>query len=304
MQVYANVASAELRSRVLKALQARGHTVVEARSPGELREFLLLHEKENSFQVVIVIEMSSELLESGLIETIMYSPLLAKGTFLILSSPELSEKAYESLERLRGDIAVLPIDDRQLQIRLRSIEAQAHGARDRIELDKELGQLARGEKLLLGVLDPETGIPGHTAYVQFLQREWRRCLRYSKKISLIRLEVQWPAGTRSDPRTIAERLEGCVHRPGDLICALDENQFAAILSETDAAGARHVANRMFRAGQEINVSVRFGLGTVDPIELYRGMRKGAAENGIQVLEKATETSLNTARAEQPSTGPI
>ncbi|MSN24592.1 MAG: diguanylate cyclase [Geobacter sp.] len=102
-------------------------------------------------------------------------------------------------------------------------------------------------------LDGLTGIPNRRRFDEQLDAEWRRAIRSGRPLSLVMLDIDCfkqfndnyghGAGDNSLIQ-VAGCLAACVHRPGDLIARYGGEEFAAILSITESAGARVIAERL------------------------------------------------------------
>lgn len=116
-------------------------------------------------------------------------------------------------------------------------------------------ELKRQRDILAGFsfLDGLTGIANRRRFDQVLDMEWRRGIRSGAFLSLIMMDIDHfkrfndAAGHLAGDdclRKIAQCLAGVVQRPGDQIARYGGEEFACILSETDAAGANLVAERI------------------------------------------------------------
>ena len=116
-------------------------------------------------------------------------------------------------------------------------------------------ELKRQRDILAGFsfLDGLTGIVNRRRFDQVLDMEWRRGIRSGAFLSLIMMDIDHfkrfndAAGHLAGDdclRKIAQCLAGVVQRPGDQIARYGGEEFACILSETDTAGAKMVAERI------------------------------------------------------------
>ncbi len=126
----------------------------------------------------------------------------------------------------------------------------------------------------LSVTDSLTGIGNRRALDAALIEEWGRATRTAKPVALLMLDVDLfkpfndqyghPAGDLC-LRALANALTVTLRRPGDLTARFGGEEFAAILPETDLAGAMDTAERLraeiFALGVPHRVSP-FGVVTV------------------------------------------
>ena len=167
--------------------------------------------------------------------------------------------------------------------------------RNHIELKRQRDFLAR-----LSNLDGLTGIPNRRALDAKLDREWRRCQRSGKPLSLLMADIDhfksyndtYGHLTGDDClKEVGTTLQEALERPGDLLARYGGEEFVALLPETDAAGASRVAGRMLQAVNALGlphagaretgqVTVSIGVATVQP------MRTGASTNLLLAADSA------------------
>jgi len=98
--------------------------------------------------------------------------------------------------------------------------------------------------------DGLTGIANRRQFDDILAREWHRAERSSAPISMLMVDIDafkkyndlygHPAGDKC-LQAVAAAVKQVAHRPGDLAARFGGEEFALVLPETDAAGARCVA---------------------------------------------------------------
>lgn len=126
-----------------------------------------------------------------------------------------------------------------LQSRFLQAESALEEARDRLE-----------EMVLQ---DGLTGIPNRRCFDQRLNHEWNRAHRSRRPLSLLLIDVDYFKQVNDTHghlvgdeclRHIAQTLRSVLHRTGDLVARYGGEEFAILLPETDASGARNVADYM------------------------------------------------------------
>ncbi|QOW19651.1 diguanylate cyclase [Lysobacter ciconiae] len=163
----------------------------------------------------------------------------------------------------------------------------SHRVRAHLMLKQQADLLRR-----LAWVDGLTGIANRRHFDDCLRDEWNRCARLGSPLSLVSFDIDHfkrfndslghLAGDDA-LRAVAAAAAGCVSRPGDLVARTGGEEFAALLSHVDAAGAATVAEHIRQAVADLaighpatergRVSVSVGVATVvptrdgDPIEL-------------------------------------
>ena len=112
---------------------------------------------------------------------------------------------------------------------------------------------ANRELQRLSSVDSLTGIANRRQFDDTLLREWRRALRKKLSIALLVCDVDFfkhyndhfgHQGGDECLRRIATSLSEQVKRPTDLVARYGGEEFAIVLPDTDAEGARRVAEAM------------------------------------------------------------
>ena len=187
------------------------------------------------------------------------------------------------------------------KMRIRTIETQKKKLE--IQVVERTSQLDKANQKLeqLATHDDLTGIANNRRFTKFFNFEWRRCIRYSKPISIVMIDVDdfkayndtygHQAGDKC-LREIAQTLKKTVSRPGDLVARYGGEEFVIILSETKSNGAAYVAEKL-RAGVDFlglvheksraadHVTISLGCVTIIPTK----------ENDSSMLIKAADEAL-------------
>ncbi|MHB1042296.1 MAG: diguanylate cyclase [Eubacteriales bacterium] len=137
----------------------------------------------------------------------------------------------------------------------------------------------------LSHMDGLTGIPNRRFFDEFLDREWRRAARDATPLSLLMCDIDYfklyndTHGHQCGDdclRQVAGALSRNLKRPSDLVFRYGGEEFAVILPDTNACGAKTVAENL-REGVEslgiehINspvstyVTISVGVATVTPL---------------------------------------
>jgi len=151
--------------------------------------------------------------------------------------------------------------------------------RNQIELKRQRDLLAR-----LSNLDGLTGIPNRRALDAAIDREWRRCQRSHKPVSLLMADIDHFKSFNDTYghlagddclKSVSSSLLQTLERPGDLLARYGGEEFMALLPETDAIGAQLVASKMLQAVNDLtlphagaladeHVTASIGVATMQP----------------------------------------
>ncbi|NNB54450.1 GGDEF domain-containing protein [Pseudomonas fragi] len=112
---------------------------------------------------------------------------------------------------------------------------------------------AEGELAALAATDPLTGLANRRMLDKTLDLEWRRAQRSGAPLSLIMIDIDHfkafndnyghQAGDEA-LRQVAQTIKAHVRRPADLAARYGGEEFAVVLTETDAAGTRLLAEKI------------------------------------------------------------
>jgi diguanylate cyclase (GGDEF)-like protein len=173
-----------------------------------------------------------------------------------------------------------------------------------VSANAQLAELAR--------TDPLTGLLNRRGFDDNLEREWRRCRRAAKPISLLMIDADHfkqyndhfghQAGD-SVLRALAECLLARIRRPGDVAARYGGEEFSIVLPDTDIAAATCIAEAIRAAVEAMAVpngtaggmlTVSIGLSCAQP----GAVQPGAAQPGADPLGIAgtAEALLATADA--------
>lgn len=128
--------------------------------------------------------------------------------------------------------------------------------------------IVRQRKLLEGLanLDGLTEMPNRRSFEIALEKEWRRCLRAGKILSLALLDVDCfkqyndnYGHTAGDEvlKKVAGVLIDETKRPADMSARYGGEEFVILLPETDSEGARYIAEKIRVAIAELQIKHEF-----------------------------------------------
>ncbi len=150
------------------------------------------------------------------------------------------------------DYLLKPVSEVVLGAKLRAMQRIIDMRASLITLTHRL-DAANRELRRLSAQDSLTGISNRRHFDQTLTQEWRRALRARRPLALILFDIDYfkqyndvyghQAGDEC-LRTVAGNLAQHARRPGDWVARFGGEEFAVVLSETDAQGAVHLAEQM------------------------------------------------------------
>jgi len=193
-------------------------------------------------------------------------------------------------------------------------------------LRRELGRRAAAEAdlALLSMTDSLTGLPNRRRFDEFLAREWRRAGRTRATLSMLLIDADRFKDlndrfghVRGDEvlRQLSTTIAGTIRRPGDLAARYGGEEFAVVMPDTDAAGARRVAEairyRVSRlgVGDGSTLTVSIGVATARPSpETPVSSLIAQADAALYAAKSAGRDRVHEAAGEpsppRPSTGPV
>lgn len=166
----------------------------------------------------------------------------------------------------------------------------------------------------LALRDPLTGVPNRRAYDQTCIEEWRRCQRENQPISIFMIDVDQfkkyndnyghGAGDETLSR-IAKAINGCIHRPGDMLARYGGEEFVVIMPGTHKEGAMQMAQQFHAAIAELaishehstvspHVTICVGVATTSRTDVIT--LEQLSEAADKMLYEAKESGRNTTRA--------
>lgn len=148
------------------------------------------------------------------------------------------------------DYLAKPISQVVLNAKIMAMQRLIEMQRSLVAVTHKLGE-SNKELQHLSMTDGLTGIANRRFFDELLSREWRRCGRMQRPISLIMIDVDLfklyndthshQAGDQC-LKEVATQVALAATRAGDLAARYGGEEFALILGETGAEGAQWVAN--------------------------------------------------------------
>lgn len=237
--------------------------------------------------------------------------------FLTVMSKD--EDLARGIEVGGDDYLMKPVGRVVVQAKVSAMYRLVRMQRALVKLTAQLNE-ANQELQRLSMTDGLTGIANRRLFDELLVREWRRCARIGKPLSLVLLDVDHfkkyndryghQAGDEC-LKVVAKQVAAAAPRPGDLAARYGGEEFVLVLGETDGDGARWVAERlcnqviglkmMHEDSPHDYVTVSCGVSSVQPGDdlsidrlvktadkaLYQAKERG--RNGVAYLEYGQES---------------
>lgn len=138
-----------------------------------------------------------------------------------------------------------------------------HPAIVRARIDNQL-KIVRQRKLLenIALIDGLTEIPNRRNFEQLYENEWKRALRDKNDIAVGILDIDYfkqyndtYGHARGDEvlKTIAQTIVFNLKRPADFAARLGGEEFVILLPDTDAKGARELAEMIQKTIEKLNI---------------------------------------------------
>lgn len=171
---------------------------------------------------------------------------------IFLSVMSKDEDLARGIEAGGDDYLIKPVGRVVVQAKVAAMYRLVRMQRALVKLTVQLNE-ANQELQRLSMTDGLTGIANRRLFDDLLVREWRRCMRLKKPLSVIMVDVDFfksyndTYGHQAGDdclKVIAREVSHATPRAGDLAARYGGEEFVLVLGETDEDGARWVANRI------------------------------------------------------------
>ncbi|HEX5338763.1 MAG TPA: diguanylate cyclase [Gallionella sp.] len=180
---------------------------------------------------------------------------------IFLSVMSRDEDLVRGLDVGGDDYLMKPVGRVVLQAKVNAMYRLVRMQRALVKLTEQLNA-ANSELQRLSMTDGLTGIANRRLFDESLVREWRRCGRIKKPLSVVLLDVDYFKKYNDEYghqegddclKLVAKEMARATPRPGDLVARYGGEEFALILAETDRDGARWVAERIRQQIGALNI---------------------------------------------------
>ncbi|AWM86525.1 hypothetical protein C4E04_07120 [Microvirga sp. 17 mud 1-3] len=167
----------------------------------------------------------------------------------------------------------------------------------RTKAETKLRRLARTDDL--------TGLLNRRGFREIFEREWRQAIRSGSSISLLYIDAdyfksfndRYGHGKGDDVlRTIAHMLNANIQRPRDVSARHGGEEFAIVLPETDASGARMVAENIRQAIMALGIAHEGSPYHIVTVSIGVASARPPRGSMAAILFEAADTALYKAKA--------
>ncbi len=160
------------------------------------------------------------------------------------------------------DYLMKPVSEVVLHAKVRAMRRLIEMQRSLVDVSHQLNA-ANKELQRLSTTDGLTGIANRRMFDELSIREWRRCERMKKPIALVMLDIDsfklfndHYGHQMGDEclRAVAGQVARAAPRAADLAARYGGEEFALVLGETDADGARWVAENVRQHVADLGIS--------------------------------------------------
>lgn len=160
------------------------------------------------------------------------------------------------------DYLTKPVSEMVFHAKVRAMQRLVEMQRSLIEVTNKL-DAANAELLRLSTTDALTGIANRRSFDDFLAREWRRCNRMKKPLSLAMLDIDYfklfndKYGHQAGDdclKQVAAQIARAAPRASDLAARYGGEEFMLVLGETDMDGAMWIAERLRQMVVDLKVA--------------------------------------------------
>ncbi|ADE12453.1 diguanylate cyclase [Sideroxydans lithotrophicus] len=223
---------------------------------------------------------------------------------IFLTSMTKDEDLARGIEVGGDDYLMKPISEVVLHAKVRAMRRLIEMQRSLVDVSHQLNA-ANKELQRLSTTDGLTGIANRRMFDELSLREWRRCERMKKPLALVMLDIDsfklfndqfgHQAGDEC-LRAVAGQVARAAPRAADLAARYGGEEFVLVLGETDADGAKWVAENVRQHVAELGiphatpsrrVTISCGIASVEPKSGF----------SLDVLLRSADRALYQAKVE-------
>ncbi|BCK88177.1 regulator of RpoS [Sideroxyarcus emersonii] len=181
---------------------------------------------------------------------------------IFLTSMSKDADLARGIEVGGDDYLMKPVSEVVLHAKVRAMRRLIEMQRSLVDVSHQLNA-ANKELQRLSTTDGLTGIANRRMFDELSIREWRRCERMKKPIALVMLDIDsfklfndHYGHQMGDEclRAVAGQVARAAPRAADLAARYGGEEFALVLGETDADGARWVAENVRQHVADLGIS--------------------------------------------------
>lgn len=222
---------------------------------------------------------------------------------IFLTALTKDEDLERGIEAGGDDYIFKPVSEVVLGAKVRAMQRIVQMRYSLLVLARKLDSANR-ELTRLSAVDGLTGIANRRQFDEALDREWRRCLRLHKPLSIVMCDVDLfkqyndsyghQAGDEC-LKAVATALKDKLRRPGDIVARYGGEEFAAILPDTGLEGALRVAETMRSGIQSLGMSHEGSAAGVVTVSLGVAAMQPQRAEGVSLLLGAADWALYEAK---------
>lgn len=228
---------------------------------------------------------------------------------IFLSVMSKDEDLARGIEAGGDDYLMKPVGRVVVQAKVRAMYRLVQMQRALVKMADQLNH-ANQELHRLSMTDGLTGIANRRLFNEVLVREWRRCLRLKKPMSVVMLDVDFfklfndKYGHQAGDdclKAIAKEVANAAPRAGDLAARYGGEEFVLILGETDQDGARWVANRIRQNVAGLRIAHADSTQGIVTVSCGGSSIMPADDMAVERLVKAADAALYLAKSQGRNT---
>jgi diguanylate cyclase (GGDEF)-like protein len=183
------------------------------------------------------------------------------AAIIFLTAMNSDEDLARGIAAGGDDYLVKPVSEVVFHAKVRAMQRLVGMQRKLVDVTQQLDS-ANAELLRLSTTDALTGIANRRSLDQFMEREWRRCLRMKKPLALVMLDIDYfklfndKYGHQAGDdclKKVADQIARAAPRGTDLAARYGGEEFTLVLGETDQDGAMWIAERVRQMVADLKV---------------------------------------------------
>ena len=240
------------------------------------------------------------------------------AAIIFLTSMSNDEDLAHGIEVGGDDYLMKPVSEVVLKAKIRAMRRLVDMQRSLVNVTQKLNT-ANKELQRLATTDGLTGVANRRMFDELARREWRRCIRLKKPMSIVLADVDY-FKTYNDTyghqagdnclKAVAAQVARAAPRASDIAARYGGEEFVLVLGETTLDGAKWVANNIRQHVESLamphasspmqHVTISCGVASVIPYE--DAQLEHLLKSADEALYKAKEQGRNrvVCAGEQPT----
>jgi diguanylate cyclase (GGDEF)-like protein len=144
----------------------------------------------------------------------------------------------------------------------------------------------------IALIDGLTGVANRRRYDEYLQTQWSQCARDNQPLSILMIDVDYfkryndcYGHQKGDEalQQIAQKINSVLRRPSDLVARYGGEEFVCLLPNTNAVGAKKIADQVLNAIRDLNIEHILS-GVEDRVTVSIGVSTQIAAANFSAIE--------------------